>query len=158
MNDLLTSCDLTSLSSPFIDEEVKAMVFSLAKGKATVPDDFTVGFYQIYWDIIGRDITNLALTFSHNQVDLGRLNQACITLIPKKDNLENISDYKPISVISGMIKIISKLLVDRLQTHMSSSVDLHETTFVKKRSIMETFLVTRESIIFRKNRKYLQYY
>lgn len=64
-----------------------------------------------------------------------------------------IADYCPINVISGLVKIISKLLSDRLQNHLPRLIDMIQTIFLKGGSIMETFLVTRESMIFRSKNK-----
>jgi hypothetical protein len=46
------------------------------------------------------------------------LNSANVVLIPKKEGAECVGDYRPISLIHGVGKLISKVLALRLQPHM----------------------------------------
>jgi hypothetical protein len=154
--DLITrenGIELQHLTLPFTNEEIQNVVSALAKGKSSGPDGFPAEFFQTYWEIVGPTICELVKAFSRNELDLWRLNQACITVIPKSDQATNIEDYRPISIITTIIKIISKLLADRLQRVLPDLISNKQTTFFKGRSMMETFLVARESIILRKNLK-----
>jgi hypothetical protein len=42
------------------------------------------------------------------------INGSLITLIPKKDDALKVSDYRPISLLNTSVKIITKLLANRL--------------------------------------------
>ena len=46
------------------------------------------------------------------------LNTANVVLLPKKEGAEDISDYRPISLIHAIAKIIAKILAIRLAPHM----------------------------------------
>jgi hypothetical protein len=50
--------------------------------------------------------------------ELGRMpqgvNDIAIVLIPKKDNLELLKEFKPISLCNVIYKVVSKCLVNRL--------------------------------------------
>ena len=46
------------------------------------------------------------------------LNTANVVLLPKKEGAEDISDYRPISLIHAITKIIAKILAVRLAPHM----------------------------------------
>lgn len=52
-----------------------------------------------------------------------------------------------------MVKIITKILAKRLQPHISNLVANNQTAFVKGRSMMESFLVTREVLAFCSKKK-----
>ena len=43
------------------------------------------------------------------------MNALFITLIPKKYNAVNIKDFRPISLVSSMYKLLSKVLANRLR-------------------------------------------
>ena len=43
--------------------------------------------------------------FHSNSLDLWRINNAIITVIPKGEGASTLNDYRPISVINGIIKI-----------------------------------------------------
>jgi hypothetical protein len=80
---------LRPLVDPITLNEIKQTVFALSKGKASGPDGSPIEFFQTYWDIVKEDIFQAITTFYHNRLDLWRLNQAYITLIPKKSEHSN---------------------------------------------------------------------
>ena len=43
------------------------------------------------------------------------LNATFVALIPKKQNTTNIRDYRPISLVGSIYKILSKVLANRLK-------------------------------------------
>uniref|UniRef100_A0A453KG54 Reverse transcriptase domain-containing protein n=1 Tax=Aegilops tauschii subsp. strangulata TaxID=200361 RepID=A0A453KG54_AEGTS len=46
------------------------------------------------------------------------LNTALVALLPKKDGASSVTDYRPISLIHSVAKLISKVLSMRLATIM----------------------------------------
>jgi len=48
------------------------------------------------------------------------MNSAVITLIPKKETPETISDFRPISLIHSFAKLISKVLAIRLSRQIQA--------------------------------------
>ena len=71
------------------------------------------------------------------------LNSANIVLIPKKEGAEEITDYRPISLIHGVSKIVAKILSRRLAPHMNDIVSQAQSAFIKKRSIHDNFMFVR---------------
>lgn len=55
-----------------------------------------------------------------------------------------LKDIRPISLISSVHKIISKLLIERLKKVMSKLVDKHQMAFIKDRHIMDVILIANE--------------
>lgn len=84
--------------------------------------------------------------FYNHTLDLSALNKANIVFIPKKENPEGTADYRPISIINLIPKIISKLLANRLATVLPSLISIKQTAFVQGRYIAENFLSTKEII------------
>lgn len=100
-------------------------------------------FYQAYWDIIGSDVVECVQGFFAG-LSIASINKAAITLIPKKKVPAAISDFRPISVLNTSVKIIAKIMANRLQPHLHTLVASNQTTFIRGRSIMESFAVARE--------------
>ena len=71
------------------------------------------------------------------------LNSANIVLVAKKDGAEDISDFRPISLIHAVAKIIAKMMATRLAPHMHALVSNTQSAFIKKRSIHENFMYVR---------------
>ncbi|KAF0905526.1 hypothetical protein E2562_007323 [Oryza meyeriana var. granulata] len=112
--------------------------------KAPGPDSFTGVFYKACWDIVRHDIMVVIHSFTSlrcNSLDL--LNSANIVLIPKKNGADCIMDYRTISPIHGVGKLISKVLALRLQPYMDTLIDHAQSAFIKKRSIHDNFMYVR---------------
>jgi Reverse transcriptase (RNA-dependent DNA polymerase) len=91
---------------------------------------------QKYWEWVSQDLLSTIMAFYHNKLDLWRINQAYIILIPKKTNSVTPADYRPISVLSAILKIITKILATRLQPFLKQLIHNNQTTFVKGRQLM----------------------
>lgn len=73
------------------------------------------------------------------------INTASILLIPKKEGVNTVQDFRPISLIHSFIKIITKATTLRLQPHMNSIVSKCQSAFIKKRSIHDNFMSVRNT-------------
>ena len=101
------ACDLTDLGTAFSEKEVKKAIFDLPNDKAPGPDGYSGAFFKACWEIIKDDILLAVNHFSNlRSSNLSWLNSANIALIPKKDGAECISDFRPISLIHAVAKII----------------------------------------------------
>jgi hypothetical protein len=59
------------------------------------------------------------------------INGSYITLIPKVPNPETVSDYRPISMLNSSIKLITKILSNRVQKG-HSAIDPSKSIWVSK--------------------------
>uniref|UniRef100_A0A8R7PR86 Reverse transcriptase domain-containing protein n=1 Tax=Triticum urartu TaxID=4572 RepID=A0A8R7PR86_TRIUA len=71
------------------------------------------------------------------------LNSANVVLLPKKEGAEGIADFRPISLIHAIAKIIAKILSTCLAPHMEKLVSNAQSAFIKRRSIHDNFLCVR---------------
>jgi retron-type reverse transcriptase len=60
-----------------------------------------------------------------------------VALIPKKENPLTAADYRPISMLNCSIKLITKLLANRLQLIIRSIIHLNQYGFIKSRTIQD---------------------
>ena len=60
--------------------------------------------------------------FFEGNCDIHSINTAFITLIPKITNPENMNDFRPISLVSLPLKVITKLLANRAQKIITSII------------------------------------
>ena len=139
-----SALDLAELGNPFTEEEVHAAINNLPSDKAPGPDGFTGVFFKECWDIVRPDIMRVINNFSTLHIsNLHWLNSANIALIPKKEGAEDISEFRPISLIHAVAKIIAKMMATRLAPHMSDLVSNTQSAFIKKRSIHDNFMYVR---------------
>ncbi|KAK2650616.1 hypothetical protein Ddye_018105 [Dipteronia dyeriana] len=74
------------------------------------------------------------------------LNKTFVALIPKCSNPETMSDYRPISLMGSMYKILAKVLANRLKVVMNSVIGDYQMAFVKDRHILDSFVIAKEII------------
>lgn len=132
-----TTSDLNHLCIPFSSEEIDNVILDLPYDKAPGPDGFNILFFKKAWPIIRPDIYRLCQDFYHHQADLKSINSSYITLVPKKDNPECVSDFRPISLLNTSFKVISKLLANRLQKVALQVVHENQYGFIKGRTIQD---------------------
>uniref|UniRef100_A0A453I1L4 Reverse transcriptase domain-containing protein n=1 Tax=Aegilops tauschii subsp. strangulata TaxID=200361 RepID=A0A453I1L4_AEGTS len=112
--------------------------------KAPGPDGFTGTFFKKCWGIIKHSVMRVIQRFdSLHTSNLQWLNSANVVLLPKKEGAEGISDYRPISLVHAIAKIIAKVLSLRLAPHMNDLVSNAQSAFIKRRSIHDNFMCVR---------------
>jgi hypothetical protein len=72
-------------------------------------------FMKKYRDIIKNDFFRLLSHFSNGNLNIEHINGSYITLISKKDNPTIVNDYRPISLLNSSLKLLTKLIINRLQ-------------------------------------------
>ena len=94
-------------------------------------------FIKKCWHIIAQDFYDLCEKFYHGEVCIRSINGSFIVLIPKKENPQKVGDYRPISLLNNSMKILTKLLANRLQPFMSRLIHKNQYGFIKGRSIQD---------------------
>ena len=69
------------------------------------------------------------------------MNATFISLIPKKYDATEVRDFRPISLIGGVYKIIAKVLANRLKMVLGDIVHESRNAFVKGKQILDLVLI-----------------
>ena len=89
------------------------------------------------WPIIKDDVKQLLVDFYEGQTSLESINASFITLIPKTEAPLTPADFRPISLLNSVFKIITKILANRLQKFILKLVHKNQYGFLKQRSIQD---------------------
>jgi hypothetical protein len=110
------------------------------RDKAPGPDSFSMAFFQDCWDVIKSDLMKVLLDFHAHIYFEKSLNASFIALIPKKAGPIDIFDFRPISLINGVYKIIAKVLASRMRSIMEKTISKPQNAFFKGRQILNSVL------------------
>jgi hypothetical protein len=74
------------------------------------------------------------------------LNHNFITLVPKREKPRTISDYRPISYVNFLYKIISIIIYSRIKHLLPYLIAENQSAFVPDRNIGENILLAHELV------------
>ena len=80
-------------------------------------------------------------------------NSSFIALIPKVPDAKFVSDFRPISLIGSVYKVITKVLANRLGLVISDLVSNTQSAFLKNRQILDGPFILNEVIAWCKRKK-----
>ncbi|GJV76791.1 hypothetical protein Tco_1508375 [Tanacetum coccineum] len=125
------------LEIPISKEEIRNAVWGCGENKSPGPDGFTFEFFRKYWHIVGTDFC-LAVEwfFNHDSFSVG-CNSSFIALIPKSLDPKLVSDFRPISLIGSVYKVITKILQNRLSFVISDLISDVQSAFLPNRQILD---------------------
>jgi hypothetical protein len=136
LESLLTTDDnLSALEVPFSKEEIDSIISDFPNKKSPGPDGFNGEFLKRCWPVIAHSFYKLCEEFYDGSLCLRSINSSYITLVPKVDTPASVGDFRPISLLNSSIKLITKLLAERLQKVIVGLIHKNQYGFIKTRSI-----------------------
>lgn len=70
--------------------------------KAPSPNGFTMAFFKHCWDVVKNDLLRVFIEFHKMETINKSMNSTFSTLMPKKDGLLALSDFRPINLIASI--------------------------------------------------------
>lgn len=114
--------------------------------KSPDPDGINFGFLKDFWSDIKKDVLRFVHKFHHDGRLSKGINCSFIALIPKLESPQRLNDFRPISLIGSMYKVLAKLLASRLQNVIGTVISDSQSTFVKGRQILDEILIANELV------------
>ncbi|RVW85171.1 Transposon TX1 uncharacterized 149 kDa protein [Vitis vinifera] len=144
--DRIGSEEAARLEEMFSMEEVYLALSELNGDKAPGPDGFPIAFWQFCWDFVKDKIMGFFKDFFERGKFVRSLNSTFLVLVPKKGGADDLRDYRPISLVGGLYKILAKVLANRLKKVVSKVVSPTQNAFVEGRQILDVALIANEAI------------
>jgi hypothetical protein len=138
------------LTAIFTLEEITEVVRSCDGTKSPGPDGFSFAFINEFWELMRIDIRILFDQFHANACLPKCLLSYFLTLIPKISSPQALGDFRPISLIGCIYKLVAKVLAARLAKVVGELVPNNQTAFIKGRQLVEGVVVVNEVIDYAK--------
>ena len=138
-----------ALISPVTEEEVKARITNLKKKKAPGASKINAQLLQHATPNIIQQITNIYNACLSSGYFPKAFKEAIMVLIPKGErDTTNPSNYRPISLLENIGKILERIVNERLQGHLEENQLLNERQFGfrKRRGCQEAIALAAEFI------------
>jgi exonuclease III len=136
-NDELTK-ELTLL-------EIKEAIVAMPKDKALGSDGIPTEFFQEFVEEISPTLLQAFSAMLRGGETSEWINKGLITLIPKSGDHAKIRNWRPITLLGSLYKILAKTLARRLQDLLPSVIRPNQTSFVEGRSILDNTFLAQET-------------
>jgi len=134
------------LVAPFLEEEIDRVVKDSDGSKSPGPDGFNFAFIKEFWYLLKGEVRIMFDQFHANEVIPRGLLSYFVALIPKVSSPMEIKDFRPISLLGSLYKILSKVLAKRLSGVMDSIISKSQSAFIKGRHMVDGVLVINEVV------------
>ncbi|KAL9672015.1 hypothetical protein QQ045_009589 [Rhodiola kirilowii] len=142
----LNDSQIEGLDRSIGEEEIQQALRECEGNKAPGPDGFNMHFYKKYWHIVGEEVRGFITEFCENGRLSKGINKTFIALIPKTASPQQFDDFRPISLVNSMYKILSKCLAKRLSVVLPHLISYNQSAFLANRNILDGIMVTNELI------------
>jgi hypothetical protein len=142
----LNDAEKAELERPLTLREFDVSIKKAKKNTAPGIDGVSNRFINKFWEFYRVPLFKYAV----NCYDTGRLTDnfrsAKIRLIPKKGDLTNLKNWRPISLLNCFYKIISRVIANRLQKHMDKLTKVCQNGYSNSKQCQEVLINIIDSI------------
>lgn len=104
----------STLEAPFTKDEVFLLLKEVGGEKTLGPNGFSFRFAQSFWEVFKSDLIGLFQRFYMDTVFDHRFSKFFIALILKVKGPSSLNDFRPISFVGRIHKLVAKVLISRL--------------------------------------------
>jgi len=135
-----------NLTKPFLIEEVKKAVWDCDGSNSPRPDGIIFDFIRRFWELLQDEFMRFLVEFHRNGKSTKGINSTFIALIPKIHSAQRLNDFRPISLVGCLYKVLAKVLANRLRMVIGSVVSDTQSTFIHGKQIVDGILIANEVV------------
>ncbi|GJW42238.1 RNA-directed DNA polymerase, eukaryota [Tanacetum coccineum] len=134
-------------------DEIRTAVWSCGENKSPRPDGYSFEFFRKYWNLVGPEFCEAVEHFFETDSFSNGCNSSFIALIPKVTDAKFVNDFRPISLIGSLYKVVTKVLANRLALVILDLVSDSQSAFIANRQILDGPFILNELLHWCKRKK-----
>ncbi|CAI5999030.1 unnamed protein product [Closterium sp. NIES-65] len=134
------------LKAPWTELEVKAALDGLPKGKLPGQDGLPAELFIGHWDLLKNSFMGLVRKFDETGKLPDSLTTAVTVLLHKKGEKDLLTNYRPISLLTTVYKVLAKVLANRLKQELHLIISKEQHGFIPGRSLADAVAVVADAI------------
>ena len=143
----VSGCDsyMKFLMEPFSLQEIWDAIVSFLNGKSPGPDGMSIEFYKAVFEVIKHDLRRVLNSFLRGAKMPAKFKAGLITLVPKEGPLNEVENFRPISLLNSDYKIYTKMITARLEPILKDII--HDSQYAQPgKDIQEMNVVIRDLV------------
>nr|GFB68207.1 RNA-directed DNA polymerase, eukaryota [Tanacetum cinerariifolium] len=134
-------------------DEIRLAVWNCGENKSPGLDGYSFEFFRKYWNLVGSDLCDSVEHFFETGSFPNGCNSSFVALISKITDAKFVNDFRPISLIGSVYKVVTKVLANRLALVISDLISDTQSAFVANRHILDGPFILNELLHWCKKKK-----
>ncbi|CAM2113264.1 unnamed protein product [Caretta caretta] len=141
---MVSASDRDRLELPLTLAEFSEALRPMPTNKSPGMDGLTGEFYRVFWNVFGPDLVTVWAESLQSRVLPLLCRPAVLALLPKKGDLHDLRNWRPVSLLSMDYKIIAKAISLRLGSVLADVIYPDQTYTVSDCSIFDNLFLVRD--------------
>ncbi|XP_072074464.1 uncharacterized protein [Arachis hypogaea] len=129
-----------------IPSEIEEAIHSIGSLKAPGEDGYPALFFKENWKVLQCSICAFIQKLWQDPPSIQQVNQTLLTLIPKINQPEFVSQFRPIALCNVIYKCLSKILVKRIKPTLNERIAPNQSSFIPSRLIHDNIIIAKEMV------------
>ncbi|CAI7880969.1 unnamed protein product [Closterium sp. NIES-53] len=131
---------------PWSEEEVKVALRELPTGKAPGQDGLPKELFAHKWELLGKELMKLIGGFEKDVFMPEAFMMAVTILLHKKGEREQLGNYRPITLLSVVYKLVAKVLASRIKKVLPRVISKHQFSFLPRRRLADAVSIVADMV------------
>ncbi|CAM2104296.1 unnamed protein product [Caretta caretta] len=136
--------DQDRLQLPLTLAEFSEALRRMPTNKSPGMDGLIMQFYRVFWDVLSPDLVTVWAESLQSGVLPLSCRRAMLTLLPKKWDLHDLRNWRPVSLLSMDYKVVAKVISLWLGSVLADVIHPDQTYTVLGRSIFDNLYLVRD--------------
>jgi hypothetical protein len=135
-----------SLTRDLTVKDILDAIKALPKGKAPRHDGVPMEFFHEYAKEVAPTLLQAFMAMLNSGATSASINKGLITLIPKAEDRARLNNWRPITLLGSIYKVLAKTLAGRIQSALTHIIRPNQTGLVEGRSILDNVFMAQEAL------------